>query len=124
MIAGLVGFGTSLAALAVTPSLPWAMAACVAAGICEGPVFAATLMLRQREAPPERLGQVNTTAGSLKIGASAVGAALTAASASAIGPVGLVLAIAGFQFAGAAAGLLLLRVPARGKPVDPVERGS
>ncbi|MFG2088858.1 MULTISPECIES: MFS transporter [unclassified Spirillospora] len=124
MIAGLVGFGTSLAALAVTPSLPWAMAACVAAGICEGPVFAATLMLRQRESPPDRLGQVNTTAGSLKIGASAVGAALTAASAEAIGPVGLVLAIAGFQFAGAAAGLLLLRVPAREKPVDPVGRGS
>ncbi|MGP4023153.1 MFS transporter [Actinomadura sp. 3N407] len=124
MIAGLVGFGASLAALAVTPSLPWAMAASVVAGICEGPVFAATLMLRQREAPPDRLGQVNTTAGSLKIGASAVGAALTAASAEAIGPVGLVLAIAGFQFAGAAAGLLLLRVPAREKPVDQVKRGS
>ncbi|MEU8798291.1 MFS transporter [Spirillospora sp. NPDC048819] len=123
MIAGLVGFGTSLASLAVAPSLPWAMAACVAAGISEGPVFAATLMLRQREAPPERLGQVNTTAGSLKIGASAVGAALTAASAAAIGPVGLVLAIAGFQFAGAAVGVVLLRVPARGKPVDPVKRG-
>ena len=49
-------------------------------------MFAATLMLRQRESPPDRLGQVNTTAGSLKIGASAVGAALTAASAAAIGP--------------------------------------
>ncbi|GAA1786473.1 hypothetical protein GCM10009735_17230 [Actinomadura chokoriensis] len=109
MLAGLVAFGAALAALAVAPSLPWATAAFVAAGIAEGPVFAATLMLRQRESPPDRLGQVNTTAGSLKIGASAVGAALTAAAADAIGPVGLVLAIAAFQFAGAAAGFVLLR---------------
>ncbi|MFB4304801.1 MFS transporter [Actinomadura sp. GTD37] len=116
MLAGLVAFGALLAALAAAPSLPWATAAFVAAGIAEGPVFAATLMLRQRESPPDRLGQVNTTAGSLKIGASALGAALTAASADAIGPTGLVLAIAGFQFAGAAAGLVLLR--RRGKPVD------
>ncbi|MFA1549687.1 MFS transporter [Actinomadura chokoriensis] len=110
MIAGLVAFGASLAAVAVAPSLPWATAAFVAAGIAEGPVFAATLMLRQRESPPDRLGQVNTTAGSLKIGASALGAALTAASADAVGPARLVLAIAGFQFAGAAVGLVLLRV--------------
>ncbi|MFB9192591.1 MFS transporter [Actinomadura verrucosospora] len=124
MIAGLVAFGASLAALAVTPSLPWATAAFVAAGVAEGPVFAATLMLRQRESPPDRLGQVNTTAGSLKIGASAVGAALTAASADAIGPVGLVLAIAGFQIAGALLGYLLLRAPERETRAGVVEDGS
>ena len=124
MIAGLVAFGTSLAAVAVAPSLAWATVAFVAAGISEGPVFAATLMLRQRESPPERLGQVNTTAGSLKIGASAVGAALAAACAAAIGPVGLILAIAAFQFAGAAAGLLLLLVSPRQKPVDSDKHGS
>ncbi|MEU8309425.1 MFS transporter [Actinomadura sp. NPDC048955] len=124
MIAGLVAFGASLAALAAAPSMPWAMAAFVAAGIAEGPVFAATLMLRQRESPPDRLGQVNTTGGSLKIGASAVGAALTAASADAIGPVGLVLAIAGFQFAGALFGYLLLRAPAREGRAGVVEDGS
>ncbi|MGH3243743.1 MAG: hypothetical protein ACRDNL_25410, partial [Spirillospora sp.] len=109
MLGGLVAFGTSLAALAVAPSLSWATVAFVAAGVSEGPVFAATLMLRQRESPPGRLGQVNTTAGSLKIGASAVGAALTAVFAGVIGPVGLVLAIAGFQFAGAVVGVVLLR---------------
>ena len=118
MIAGLAVFGASLAAVAAAPSPPWAMAAFVAAGLSEGPVFAATLMLRQRESPPERLGQVNTTAGSLKIGASALGAALTAASAGALGAVGLILAIAGFQFAGALAGLLLLRLPSPRKGVS------
>ncbi|MEO3822790.1 MFS transporter [Actinomadura sp. B10D3] len=123
MIAGLVAFGASLAALAVVPSLPWATAAFVAAGVSEGPVFAATLMLRQRESPPDRLGQVNTTGGSLKIGASALGAALTAASAGAIGPIGLVLGIAAFQFAGALAGLFLLRVPAGEDRTRPAEDG-
>ncbi|GAA4238876.1 hypothetical protein GCM10022254_56650 [Actinomadura meridiana] len=121
MLVGLVAFGASLAALAVTPTTAWATAAFVVAGVCEGPVFAATLMLRQREAPPDRLGQVNTTAGSLKIGASALGAALTAASADAIGATGLILAIAAFQLTGAAAGLLLLRLPAGQKPIDAVE---
>ncbi|MBE1532510.1 MFS transporter [Actinomadura algeriensis] len=117
MVAGLVGFGVSLAAVAVAPSVPWAMAAFVLAGLAEGPVFAATLMLRQREAPPDRLGQVNTTAGSLKIGASALGAALTAVSAGTLGADGLVLAIAACQLAGAALGVVLLNVP-RGKSID------
>ncbi|WP_242882749.1 MFS transporter [Actinomadura litoris] len=116
MLAGLVAFGTALASLAVVPSVPWAMAAFAVAGMVEGPVFAATLMLRQRESPPDRLGQVNTTAGSLKIAASAVGAGLTAVSADAVGAVGLVLAIASFQFVGAGLGMLLLRVPRR--PAD------
>ncbi|MBD2891464.1 hypothetical protein amrb99_03700 [Actinomadura sp. RB99] len=109
LVGGLVAFGAALAALAVVPSVPWAMAAFCAAGLAEGPVFAATLMLRQRESPPDRLGQVNTTGGSLKIGASALGAALTAACADAVGPVGLVLAIASLQFAGALSGWILLR---------------
>ncbi|GAA2617084.1 hypothetical protein GCM10010411_60280 [Actinomadura fulvescens] len=109
MLAGLAAFGTALGSLALAPSLPWAMLGFLLAGISEGPVFAATLTLRQRESPPERLGQVNTTGGSLKIGASAVGAALTATFADRIGPVGLVLAIAACQFAGLALGLVILR---------------
>jgi MFS family permease len=105
---GLVGFGAALASVALAPTVPWALLCFLVVGLAEGPVFAATLMLRQRESPPDRLGQVNTTGGSLKIAASAVGAALTGASAAAIGPVGLILAIAACQFAGALAGALLL----------------
>ncbi|WP_192809920.1 MFS transporter [Actinomadura rudentiformis] len=109
MLAGLFAFGTALGSLALAPSLPWAMLSFLLAGVSEGPVFAATLMLRQRESPPDRLGQVNTTGGSLKIAASAVGAALTGTFADRIGPVGLVLAIAGCQFAGLALGYVILR---------------
>ncbi|MEU6034099.1 MFS transporter [Actinomadura sp. NPDC047616] len=116
MVAGLLAFGGSLAALAWAPSLPWALLCFLAAGLCEGPVFAATLLLRQRESPPDRLGQVNTTGGSLKIGTFAVGAALTGVLADHLGPVGLVLAIAACQFTGAAVGLLLLGAPGRADP--------
>lgn len=112
VIAGLSGFGAAVAALALVPSLPWAWVVCVAAGLAEGPLFAATLMLRQRESPPDRLGQVNTTGGSLKIGASAGGAALTAVFAGRLGADGLMLGIAAFQFAGAVVWLWLRRVPA------------
>ncbi|MBW8481768.1 MFS transporter [Actinomadura parmotrematis] len=115
LFAGLAGFGGALALLPAMPSLGWALAVFAVAGAAEGPVFAATLMLRQREAPAERLGQVNTTAGSLKIGASALGAALTGLTADTIGPGGLFLAIAGFQFAGAGIGLALLRRARRGE---------
>jgi MFS family permease len=113
VIAGLAGFGAALAALALVPSLPWAWAVCVTAGLAEGPLFAATLMLRQRESPPDRLGQVNTTGGSLKIGASAGGAALTGVFAGRLGADGLMLGIAAFQFAAAAMWLWLRRVPGR-----------
>ncbi|MEU6675031.1 MFS transporter [Streptomyces sp. NPDC046925] len=112
VLAGLVGFGTSLAALAVVPSLPWAWVVCAAAGLAEGPLFAATLMLRQRESPPDRLGQVNTTGGSLKIGASAGGAALTGVCAGKLGADGMMLGIAACQLAGAVLWLVLRRLPA------------
>ncbi|MDT0614556.1 MFS transporter [Streptomyces lancefieldiae] len=113
VLAGLVGFGTALAALAAAPSLPWAWTVCVLAGLAEGPLFAATLLLRQRESPPDRLGQVNTTGGSLKIGASAGGAALTGVFAGKLGADGLMLGIAAFQFTGAALWLWLRRSPGR-----------
>ncbi|MGE6732834.1 hypothetical protein ACQKIP_18435, partial [Streptomyces sp. NPDC059900] len=102
------------AALAAVPSLPWAWAVCAAAGLAEGPLFTATLMLRQRVSPPERLGQVNTTGGSLKIGASAGGAALTGVFAGTLGADGMMLGIAACQLAGAVLWRVLRRLPASG----------
>lgn len=113
MLIGLVAFGAALATLAVSPNLPLAMVSFVAAGLFEGPVFAATLMLRQREAPADRLGQVNTTAGSLKIGAAALGAGLAGLVADHIGARWLILGIAAFQGAGAALGWAILRLSRR-----------
>lgn len=124
MFGGLVAFGTVLALPVLTPSVPWAMAAFVLAGMCEGPLFTATLMLRQRESPPSRLGQVNTTAGSLKIGASAVGATLTAVCAGFLGADGLMLAISACQFAGAGLGAVLLLRGTRSRTPNPADHPS
>ncbi|TNY37817.1 MFS transporter [Thermomonospora catenispora] len=108
LLGGMVAFGLALASIVAAPSPSWALAGFVLAGVFDGPVFAATLTLRQREAPADRLGQVNTTGGSLKIGSAALGAALTGALAAPLGAVGLLLAIAACQLLGAAAGALLL----------------
>ncbi|REE97407.1 MFS transporter [Thermomonospora umbrina] len=116
LVGGMVAFGTALAAIGLAPGLPWAIVLFVLAGVCDGPVFAATLTVRQRQSPPDRLGQVNTTGGSLKIGAAALGAALAAALAGPVGPVGpvgLLLGMAALQILGAALGTLLLLAPAR-----------
>lgn len=114
LLAGMVAFGLALASITLAPSPPWALVGFVLAGVCDGPVFAATLTIRQREAPADRLGQVNTTGGSLKIGSAALGAALAGALAAPLGGVGLLLAIAACQLLGAVAGaLLLVRRPNR-----------
>jgi MFS family permease len=109
VLGGMTGFGCALAVAPAGATLPWAVLWFGLAGACDGPVLAATLMLRQREAPPGRLGQVNTTGGSLKIGAAAVGAALTGVLAGWAGAPGLMLAMAGLQFAGAGLTAALLR---------------
>jgi MFS family permease len=108
LVSGMVAFGAALAAIVLAPNLPWAAAGFVAAGICDGPVFAATLTVRQREAPADRLGQVNTTGGSLKIGSAALGAALTSMLADHVGATGLLLGMAALQLLGALLGALLL----------------
>ncbi|MBC6457152.1 MFS transporter [Actinomadura sp. HBU206391] len=109
VLIGIAALGVSLAGAATATSVYWAIVWFTAAGFWDGPVLAATLTLRQRESPADRLGQVNTTGGSLKIGAAAVGAALTGALADAAGADGLLFGMAALQFAGAAAGLVLLR---------------
>ncbi|MCW2901614.1 MAG: putative arabinose efflux permease, family [Streptosporangiaceae bacterium] len=110
VLGAITALGLTLAGAALAaPSLAWAVAWFAAAGVCDGPLLAATLILRQRESPADRLGQVNTTGGGFKLGAAAVGAALTGVLADALGAGGLLLGMAGLQFTGAAAGLVLLR---------------
>ncbi|MFC9972008.1 MFS transporter [Spirillospora sp. NPDC127200] len=124
MLLGLLGLAVALAALAFAPSPGWAAAGFAVAGFLEGPVFAATLILRQRESPADRLGQVNTTAGSLKIGGSAIGAALTGALAGALGADGMLLAIAGVQAVAVPLGWLMLRPGAKARAAEPSGRSS
>lgn len=75
LIASLTGLAAFFALLAVTPSFPGCLAVAVAAGIADGPAFAATLTVRQGAVPADRYAQVLTTAASLKIAAFSAGSA-------------------------------------------------
>jgi MFS family permease len=76
LIGSLTGIAAFLALLAVTPSFPGCLAVAVAAGIADGPAFAATLTVRQGAVPADRYAQVLTTAASLKIAAFSAGSAV------------------------------------------------
>ncbi len=113
----LVGTGGALLGAAAAAPYPLCVALFAAAGLCDGPLLAATLRIRADHAPPAVRTQVFTLGAGLKTTAGAAGAALTAAAASALAPSRLLVAAAVLQLAGAA----LLRAAPR--PVRP-ERGA
>ncbi len=97
-------------------SLPVALALIALAGLADGPGLAATFGARQRWTPPELLGQVFTTAASMKVGAFAIGAACAGPAVNTLGaPRTLVLA-ACVQFTAVAVGLVLARGAAPARP--------
>jgi predicted MFS family arabinose efflux permease len=103
---GVGGLALAFTAVAVAPSLPFALACIFVAGALEGPVLASTLTVRELHSPAWMRTQVVTTAASLKFGAYALGSGLAGALVAAYGPrVGLLMA-AGFQVVGIALGLL------------------
>ena len=89
----------------LAPSLAVALALIALAGIADGPGLAATFGARQRWTPPELMGQIFTTAASMKVGAFAVGAAFAGPAVNTLGPAGTLRLAAGVQFAAVAAGL-------------------
>jgi MFS family permease len=91
----------------LAPSLAVALALIALAGLADGPGLAATFGARQRWTPPELLGQIFTTAASLKVGAFAVGAACAGPAVNTLGPSGTLRVAAGVQFVAVAAGLVL-----------------
>ncbi|WP_033196184.1 MFS transporter [Streptomyces xiaopingdaonensis] len=108
----LFGTGAALAVAALVPWFPAAVAAFAAAGLCDGPLMAATLRLRADHAPASARTQVFTLGAGLKVSAAAAGAAL--AGTLPFGPVPHLLAIAALQLT--AALLLPLLCP---HPRDP-----
>ena len=59
-------------------------------GLVDGPGLTATFGARQRWTPPELLGQIFTTAASLKVGAFAIGAALAGPAVNTFGARGTI----------------------------------
>jgi hypothetical protein len=77
--------------------------------VADGPGLASTFGARQRWTPRELLGQIFTTAASLKVGAFAIGAACAGPAVNNLGARGTLLLAAGVQFAAVTAGFLLGR---------------
>lgn len=106
VVLGLAGAGACLVAAAAAPVYPVALVLFALAGLCDGPVLAATFAVRAREAPAALRTSVFTTAASLKVSCAALGGG---AAGLALEPLSgaLVLALLGVaQVAGAAIGIL------------------
>jgi predicted MFS family arabinose efflux permease len=88
-------------------SLPIVLGLIALGGLADGPGLAATFGARQRWTPPQLLGQIFTTAASLKVGAFAIGAACAGPAVTMLGARGTLVLAAGVQFAAVTAGLLL-----------------
>ena len=97
----LVGTGVALLGAAAAGPYPLCVALFALAGLCDGPLLAATLRIRADHAPPAMRTQVFTLGAGLKTTAGAAGAALTAAAASALSPPQLLAGLAALQLAGA-----------------------
>ena len=91
----------------LAPTLPIALLLIALAGLADGPGLAATFGARQRWTPPELLGQIFTTAASLKVGAFAVGAACAGPAVTTLGASGTIRLAACVQFVAVASGLAL-----------------
>lgn len=105
---GVVGLGAAAAGLALAPTLAVAFVAVAVAGAFESPVVASTLMVRDRNSPPEMRTQVVTTAASIKIGAYALGSAATGGLVAAHGARAGAWLLVGCQVAGVVLGALAL----------------
>jgi Major Facilitator Superfamily len=105
--------GAALAGLALLPvsfvdSAAAAIVLLALAGALYGPSLAATFDVRRRFTPPEFLGQVFTTAASVKNASFAAGAAFSGALVSGVGAADAILIAAGIHLAASAVGAVLL----------------
>ena len=87
--------------------MPAALALIALGGLVDGPGLSAQFAARQRWTPSEMLGQIFTTAASMKVGAFAIGAAVAGPAVVALGAPGTIVLAGSLQIAAVALGLLL-----------------
>jgi sugar phosphate permease len=109
VIGSLLGFGLLMLPWPLAESLPVAIVLVAVAALAEGPGLAAEFAVRQRWAPRDLQGQIFTTAAGLKVGSFALGAAVAGPLIATAGSGGALLAAAGMNFLGAAAGVAVMR---------------
>jgi MFS family permease len=107
VLAAIFGVGCMMLLWPLATTLPAALLLIALAGIVDGPNLSATFGARQRWTPSELLGQIFTTAASLKVGAFSLGAALAGPIVVAFNARGALLVAAAMQFVAVAAGIAL-----------------
>jgi MFS family permease len=109
VLVSMVAFGVLTLPWVLAESLPAALLLVAIGSIVDGPGLAATFAVRQDWAPRDLQGQIFTTAGGLKVGAFALGAAAAGPLVTGIGSSGAIIASAATCFVGAALGWALMR---------------
>ena len=113
MLGSLAALGCLMLTWPLAASLPVALGLIALGGFADGPGLAATFGARQRWTPRALLGQIFTTAASLKVGAFAIGAACAGPAVNAFGARGTLMLAASAQFTAVAVGLALRRGESR-----------
>jgi predicted MFS family arabinose efflux permease len=122
MLFAMFGVGALMLTWPLADTLLLAMALIALTGFVDGPGLAATFGARQAWTPPHLLGQIFTTAVSMKVGALSLGAAAAGPAVVTFGADGTIAIAAGCQFAGVAIGLALgawRDTTARVEPAEP-----
>jgi MFS family permease len=107
VLIALTGVGLLMLTWPLAASIPAALALIALTGFVDGPNLAATFGARQRWTPSDLLGQIFTTAASLKVGAFSLGAAAAGPVVVALNARGALLVAAAMQFVAVAAGIAL-----------------
>jgi predicted MFS family arabinose efflux permease len=121
MLVAMFGVGTLMLTWPFADTLVVAMGLIALTGFVDGPGLAATFGARQAWTPPDLLGQIFTTAVSMKVGALSLGAAVAGPAVVTLGAGGTIAVAAGLQFAGVATGLALGAWRGAGARVEPEE---
>jgi predicted MFS family arabinose efflux permease len=107
VLTALAGLGTMMLLWPLASSVPVALGLIALAGLIDGPNLSATFGARQQWTPSPLLGQIFTTAASLKVGAFSLGAAVAGPAVVALGARGTLLLAAAVQFVAVGAGIAL-----------------
>ena len=107
MLAAIFGLGLVMLSWPLASSVPAALALIALGGLVDGPGLSAQFAARQRWTPSAMLGQIFTTAASMKVGAFAVGAAVAGPAVIALGAPGTIVLAGSLQIAAVGLGLVL-----------------
>jgi predicted MFS family arabinose efflux permease len=107
MLGAIFGLGLVMCAWPLASSVPAALGLIAVAGLVDGPGLSSQFAARQRWTPSALLGQIFTTAASMKVGAFALGAAVAGPAVVALGAGGTIVLAGCMQIAAVILGLAL-----------------